>query len=112
MGERYKNLYCAAKLNRWEFAEYQLEEMEALAKQVRLTQPARAATAQAFLEQSIPPMEQAVATRDWSRFEEGFTALRAGCMHCHVQNDHPFIVLPVAPATASSPVLNLSGDIP
>ncbi len=107
MGERYKNLYWAAKLAKWEFAQYQVEEMESLVEQVQLTRPKRTATAQQFLEDAIPQMERAVASREWPVFESGFKALRAACMHCHTQNDHPFIVLPEQPATASSPVLNL-----
>ena len=107
MGERYRNLYWAAKLAKWEFAQYQVEEIEKLVEQVQLTRPKRAVTAQQFLEDAIPRMERAVASREWPVFEEGFAALRAACMHCHVQNDHGFIQLPERPESASSPVLNL-----
>ena len=112
MGERYRNLYWAARQSKWAFAHYQLEEMEKLARQVQLTRPKRAPTAQQFLEEAIPRMEQAVASHDWATFEAGFQALRAACMHCHVQNDHGFILLPEQPATASSPVLNLPATRP
>ena len=107
MGERYKNLYWAAKQGKWEFAEYQLEEIEGLVHRVQLARPKRAKTAQEFLDGAIPSMMNTLKQRDWAGFREGFLGLRAACIHCHGQNDHAFIVLPREPATASSPVLNL-----
>lgn len=111
IGERYKNLYWAAKLSKWEFALYQVEEIEKLVEQVQLTRPKRALTAQQFLEDAIPSMERAVVSRDWAVFEENFKGLRAACMHCHIQNDHEFVVLPDQPSTATSPVLNLPQSV-
>ena len=108
MGERYKNLYWAAKQGKWEFAEYQVEEIEDLVHRVQLARPKRALTAQEFLDSAIPSMMNTLKQQDWASFREGFLGLRAACMHCHSQNDHAFIVLPREPVTASSPVLNLS----
>ena len=50
MGERYKNLYWAVKQGKWEFANYQLEEIEKLVQMVQLTRPKLAETAQQFLD--------------------------------------------------------------
>lgn len=107
MGERYKNLYWAAKQGQWEFAEYQVEEIEDLVHRVQLARPKRAVTAQEFLNKAIGPMMKALETREWDSFREGFSSLRTACMHCHTQNDHAFITLPHEPVTAASPVLNL-----
>lgn len=109
MGERYKNLYWAGKLGYWEFAEYQLEEMEALVELLQVTSPKHAADAEAFLEAAFEGLEEAVEQRDWEPFERGFARLRAECMACHAKHDHGFIRLPEAPKTASSPVLDLGG---
>lgn len=108
VGERYQNLYWAAKQGQWDFAEYQVEEIEDLVHRVQLARPKRAVTAQEFLDKAIPSMMSALKTQDWASFREGFLNLRTACMHCHTQNDHAFIVLPRDPATATSPVLNLS----
>ena len=107
MGERYQNLYWAAKQGQWEFAEYQVEEIEGLVRRVQLARPKRAVTAQEFLDNAIPSMLSTLKQQDWASFQEGFLGLRAACMHCHTQNDHAFIVLPRDPVTAPSPVLNL-----
>jgi len=49
MGERYKNLYWAAKMGKWEFANYQVEEMQELIKTLQITRPKKADTASEFL---------------------------------------------------------------
>ncbi|MBN4079313.1 hypothetical protein JYT26_01605 [Beggiatoa alba] len=106
MGERYKNLYWAAKLGQWEFAEYQTEEMEELIRTLIITRPARAKTANAFLHAVFPMISEAAADRDWPRFERAFGELRDQCMACHAKNDHAFVTLPI-PKSANSPVLNM-----
>ncbi len=107
MGERYKNLYWAAKLGKWEFAEYQLEEMEDLVELLQITRPERKATAEVFLEEGLEPMEKALKRHQWESFYKGFSHMSEQCMKCHADNDHAFITLPKDPKTASSPVLNL-----
>ena len=107
IGERYKNLYWAAKLDRWEFAQYQVEEIEKLIKVVQLARPNRAKTAQEFVETGLPVISDGVASKNWDVFKRAFVKLNQACMTCHGKNDHAFITLPVEPVTASSPVLNL-----
>ncbi|MCG8068789.1 MAG: hypothetical protein JAY84_13085 [Candidatus Thiodiazotropha taylori] len=107
IGERYKNLYWAAKQGRWEFAQYQVEEIEKLIKVVQLARPKRAETAQEFLETGVPIINDGVASKKWDLFKPAFAKLNQACMTCHGKNDHAFITLPVEPASASSPVLNL-----
>ncbi|MCG7963739.1 MAG: hypothetical protein N0E54_13645 [Candidatus Thiodiazotropha taylori] len=109
IGERYKNLYWAAKQGRWEFAQYQVEEIEKLIKVVQLARPKRAETAQEFLETGIPIISDAVTSKNWDLFKPAFVKLNQSCMTCHGKNDHAFITLPLEPASASSPVLNLPG---
>lgn len=110
MGERYQNLYWAGKLGYWQFAEYQVEEMESLVKLLQITRPGRAATAEEFLEEGFEAFEEAIETEAWEPFYRAFSQMREQCMICHAKNDHAFIVLPEHPVTASSPVLNLPAD--
>ena len=107
VGERYKNLYWAAKQGKWEFAEYQTEELEELIEKLQITRPKRAETAGEFLRAVFPGIRQAAASRKWSRFEPAFEHLRQQCMACHAKNDHGFITLAI-PKRASSPVLNMN----
>ena len=106
MGERYKNLYWAAKQEKWAFAEYQTEEMEELIRMLKITRPARAKTANEFQQAVFPSLPDAIANWDWKTFVPAFNQLRTQCMSCHAKNDHAFITLPI-PRSANSPVLNM-----
>ena len=105
VGDRYRNLYWAGKQGQWEFAEYQAEEIKDLIEMLQITRPARAATAQTFLDRSYPHIEAAARSRDWQRFQSAFADLRRACMDCHVQNDYAFIRLPAEPRAPTSIVL-------
>ena len=107
MGERYKNLFWAAKLGKWEFAQYQAEEIESLVQTMALARPKRAQSAEIFLQKVFPSLHQAVGSKDWARFQSAFRGLNSECIACHVREDHDFIVIPAEPASANSPVLNL-----
>lgn len=106
MGFRYQNLYWAAKQTKWEFAQYQAEEMESLLKMLMITRPKRAKTAGVFLKTGFKDVEAAIKARDLTRFEAGFEKMRQACMTCHQQNEHAFVTLPL-PKRAYSPVLNM-----
>jgi len=106
MGERYKNLYWAAKLEKWEFAAYQAEEMESLILTVARARPSRAASAEQFRQNVFPWLHEQVRRRDWESFQAGFQKLNSECMACHIREDHPFVTIPLEPITPSSPVLN------
>ncbi len=108
MGERYQNLYWAAKQEKWEFAQYQVEEMESLLEIVARARPSRAITAGEFMDVAFDPVERALESQDWKRFENAFQQLRSECISCHNKNDHDFVVIPVTPAWAPSPVLNMA----
>lgn len=107
MGDRYRNLYWAGRQGKWSFAEYQAEEMQDLVETLQITRPKRAATAQEFLDRMYPEIIEAAGSGDPQRFAKAFRDLRQACMDCHVKNDHGFIVLPEAPRSAPSPVLEV-----
>lgn len=106
MGERYQNLYWAAKLGKWEFAAYQAEEIKELIEKLQITRPKRAASAREFLGVIFPMLPEAVKTRDWKKFEVAFEQMRHECMACHGKNEMGFVQLPI-PRRATSPVLNM-----
>jgi len=106
MGERYKNLYWAAKQGKWDFANYQAEEMLELINILIISVPTRAATAREFISEVFPMLPNAIAKRNFKQFEVAFEKTRTQCMACHAKNDHAFITLPI-PKSANSPVLNM-----
>jgi len=106
MGERYKNLYWAARLGEWEFAEYQAKEMEELLEKLEILNPKRKSRAAGFIEAVFPALNQALGTRDFERFGQAFEDMRGQCNECHVGTGHAFVRLK-PPVHASSPVLSM-----
>ncbi len=106
MGERYRNLYWAGKQGKWEFAEYQTEEIQSLIKKLMITRPERAATAQAFMQHAFAGYEEAIKQKSWVKFKAAFEHMREQCMTCHRQNEHAFIVLHKKPLKGNSPALD------
>lgn len=107
MGERYQNIYWAAKQEKWEFAQYQAEEIEKLLEIVMLARPKRAASAKIFMDNVFPEINQAIDKNTWEAFEPAFIKMHGECMACHTREDHAFVAIPLEPATAHSPVLNM-----
>ena len=108
VGERYRNLYWAAKQNKWAFAEYQLEEIGELIKTVGITRPKRKTTSDQFLSTAFTLFPDAIKNKNQSQFETAFKHMRAQCLICHAKNDHSFITLPSTPGMGSSLVLESS----
>lgn len=106
MGQRYSNLYWAAKQGKWAFANYQLEEIEELIATLMITRPKRAATAGAFLKTAFTHLPVAIKNQDQQQFDKAFTEMRNRCMQCHIQNDHAYIVLAPVPRKGNSPILD------
>ena len=107
MGERYQNIYWAAKQEKWEFTMYQAEEIEKLIKTLMLARPARTGSAKIFHEKVLPALNEAIEKQTWEAFEPAFKALHSECMACHAREEHAFVTIPLEPVTASSPVLNM-----
>ena len=106
MGERFRNLYWAGKQGKWDFAEYQVEEMQDLIQALMITRPKRAATAKTFEQSAFTLFPAAFEEKKWNKFSNAFENMRSKCMICHVENKHAFIVLPANPRMGNSPVLD------
>ncbi|VAX10305.1 hypothetical protein MNBD_GAMMA25-76 [hydrothermal vent metagenome] len=106
MGHRYQNLYWAGKQGKWEFAEYQIEEMESLIEKLMITRPRRHETASNFLGYAFKGYEDAIEHKNWPRFQKAFDKMRQACERCHKQNNHGFIKLQKIPAKGHSPALD------
>lgn len=105
MGERYRNLYWAAKQGKWKFAEYQIEEMDDLIQTLTITRPKRAKTATKFMQTAFTLFPAALKEKNWQRFSTAFENMHNKCMTCHAENNHAFVTLPKQPRMGNSPVL-------
>ena len=105
VGERYRNLYWAGKLKKWQFANYQIEEIQELLKIVGITRPKRKTSADKFLDKAFSLFPKALNDKNQQLFFKAFQNMRNECLHCHAINKHSFITLPAVPKKSNSLVL-------
>lgn len=101
VGHRYAELQFAGLDRNWDAAAYQAMKIRLALELAVERRPKRRATMQPFLVGSLAALEQAIAARDGSRFDEGFEALTAGCNACHAAEQVPFFRV-VPPAVRAS----------
>lgn len=104
MGYRYSALYFAARQQRWDFAGYQLEEMDEALQRLAYLKPKLWDDIGRFRATALKDLQKALTARNAERFAAGFEKLRAECTACHAKHGVGFIQLPV-PKSHSSPVL-------
>jgi hypothetical protein len=93
VGYRYIELYWAGQDENWEYARYQIDEMRSAMESGFVRRPARETSAQGFMNNALPAIEEAVARGDAELFQERFRNLTLNCNACHVMEDVRFIVV-------------------
>ncbi|MCC5915415.1 MAG: hypothetical protein JJU46_13660 [Balneolaceae bacterium] len=82
-GYRHVELYWAGQDENWGYADYQVEKLKLAIERGLERRPARAESAQQYLEQALPEMEDAVNERDKELFNQTFEAFTRSCNACH-----------------------------
>jgi hypothetical protein len=103
-GNRYSTAYYAAKGGNWGLAAYQIKEAREIQEVGETTRPGRAAALKAFEKTYLDPIDAAIKSKDWKKFDSAFQAGVAGCNACHVSQDFAYIKyeLPSAPPSPLS----------
>lgn len=99
---RYQELYWAGKDENWEYADYQLEDLEGALRKGLQRRPRRAASAEHFLEVTLPDMKAGVESRNRETFMVEFEKLKQGCNNCHAMEEVPFIQVQTPDLRSSS----------
>lgn len=82
-GYRHVELYWAGRDENWDYAAYQVEKLQLAIERGLERRPARAASAQQYLNQALPAMAEAVQERDRELFEKEFETFTQSCNACH-----------------------------
>lgn len=80
VGDRYQNLYFAARQGNWAFAAYQVEETEEAMEHLAVLEPKHKTGLENFVKPGLKDVEEAVKARDMPRLEDGVRAA-AGSLH-------------------------------
>jgi len=103
-GNRYSDIYYAAKAGNWPLAAYQLKEMREIQEVGETTRPGRAAGLKAFEQSFLDPLDKIIAARDLQDFETAFKAGIQGCDRCHAALGFPYIKYEL-PSSPPSPLV-------
>lgn len=88
---RFQELYWTGQNENWEYADYQLEHLEEAIENGLVRRPERARSAEHFMTNTIPQMEEAIASKDTAVFNKSFEQLRIDCRSCHDLEKKSFI---------------------
>lgn len=108
IGYRYNELVSAGKTRNWDYAQYQAEKIELSLRLALERRPKRAASAQPFLNETVPEVLRAIKTKDGPTLDAAIERLRGGCTQCHRAENVLYMgqlfatIQPTPPATAEA----------
>jgi len=102
-GFRYSELYWAGQDGNWDYARYQIEKIALALDRGLARRPARAASAQPFVNYSIPEMEEAIEAEDQEVFLQTFELFTRSCNACHAAENVPHFNVKI-PEARQSPI--------
>lgn len=103
VGYRYQELYWAGKDMNWEYADYQVEHIYEAIEQGNVRRPEHKESGINFVENVLPAMEKAIASKDTSDFLRTFEILTVNCNACHAMEEVPFLTVKT-PTERQSPI--------
>jgi hypothetical protein len=103
VGYRYNELYWAGIDENWGYAQYHLEKIKTAIDNGLERRPKRAASAQGFLEYSIPALMKTIQDKNKASFMKEFEIFRQSCNSCHLQEKVEFMKVSI-PDVRLSPI--------
>jgi len=91
VGDRFQNMYFAAKDGNWALAAYMSKYMNGALNPARLTKPEEYKTWQNFYEGKFAAVEKTIQAKDFKGFEAAYTKVIDDCNSCHKKMEYPFI---------------------
>lgn len=91
VGDRFQNMYFAAKGGNWALAAYMSKYMNGAMNPAKVTKPEEYKTWRNFYDVSFDPVNKAIQGKDMKAFESAFTSTITKCNNCHEMMDYGFI---------------------
>ena len=116
VGDRFQNMYFAAKGGNWALAAYMSKYMNAAMNPASLTKPAEYPVWKGFYEGTFAPVNKAIQAKDFKAFETAYTEVTNSCNGCHQAMGYGFIQVTKLDAPADNgvkyTVKSEPGDVP
>jgi hypothetical protein len=116
VGDRFQNMYFAAKGGNWALAAYMSKYMNGAMNPAALTKPNEYAAWKSFYEKTFAPVNNAINAKDLKAFDAAYTAMIPNCNGCHQGMGYGFIKVVKLSAPADNGVdykiKSNPGDVP
>ena len=91
VGDRFQNIYFAAKEGNWALAAYMAKYMNGSMNPASVTKPAEYKVWKGFYDTTFAPVTKAIQAKDFKVFETAYTAVINDCNACHQGMGYGFI---------------------
>jgi hypothetical protein len=91
VGDRFQNMYFAAKDGNWGLAFYMSKYMNGAMNPAKVTKPQEYEMWKSFYTETFAPVNKAIVARDFKAFEKEYTAVIKSCNDCHAGMGYAFI---------------------
>jgi len=91
VGDRFQNMYTAAKGGNWALAAYMSKYMNSAMNPASLTKPAEYKEWKEFYEKDFAAVNKAIQAKDLKTFESAYTNVISTCNQCHQSMEYGFI---------------------
>ena len=91
VGDRFQNIYFAAKEGNWALAAYMAKYMNGSMNPASVTKPAEYKVWKGFYDTTFAPVNKAIQDKDLKAFETAYTAVINDCNACHQGMGYGFI---------------------
>jgi hypothetical protein len=103
VGDRFQNMYFAAKGGNWGLAFYMSKYMNGAMSPAKVTKPTEYDVWKGYYEGTFAAVNKAIMAKDFSAFEREYSTAMKGCNECHAAMGYGFIkvVKQTSPADVS-----------
>ena len=91
VGDRFQNIYFAAKDGNWALAAYMSKYMNGSMNPASVTKPAEYKVWKDFYDNTFTGVNKAIMAKDFKAFDAAYTAVISNCNACHQGMGYGFI---------------------
>jgi len=91
VGDRFQNMYFAAKDGNWGLAFYMSKYMNGAMNPAKVTKPQEYGLWKNFYDETFAPVNKAIVAKDFKVFEKEYAAVTKACNECHAGMGYGFI---------------------